>query len=588
MDNYTSSIKQYTICIVLLILFQTHASSFEYKKISSRSTHIDETSGIELRALSQNSINRELNSNAEITVQLLQNGSPLTNANVSWFVQQSLPSSNTQQGASFIINGATNVLEQTTQTDSNGQTSVTVFVGNVVSQFTVRAEASELLSGSLVKQEFQITAGLGAAINTGTPEQELANTLDSVCPELLSNQTGLSPEQQALLERCTELQNAIVNGQTEEAATALREISPEEVAVQSAVTSTISGQQMANIASRLSAVRRGSESISLGQFALKINDQVVPSYVLTELSNSLFSVDENQTEIPGLLSNRLGLFVNGNYSVGTRDNSNNEDGFEFDSYGLTFGGDYRLRRNSFVGVAIGLSKSEVNISNNGANLDANGKNIALYGSHYVTSQFYLDSTASFGNLQYDMKRNINYTLGGNQVQRVASSDTQGNITAISAGGGYELNDKALLLSLFAHMNYAKSKIDSFTETGGEELNLSIDEQKLENLSSSVGAQVSYAHSTRWAVLIPFLSFSWEHEFKNDANQINGRFANSNQTSNFTVNTEKLDANYFSSAQGISLVLPRGISTYFRFETIVGREFYAVNNFSFGGRWEVTF
>jgi len=587
MAHYLHKCKHF-FCCLLLLLFSSSILALENRQMSPRSSHIDEASGIELKRISSNTYNQELNTSIELVVELLQHNEPLVNANVSWFIDQTLASSNTQQGAYFVSNGATNLVEFTTQTDSNGQARVSVFIGNVISQFQIRAQASELLSGSFVSQEFQITAGVGAAINVGTPEQEIASTLDALCPLLQSNESSISTEQQALLNRCKELQTAIVQGQTLEAANALREISPEEVAIQSAVSSSFSGQQMSNIASRLSAVRKGSQSISLSMFSLRIKDYQLPSYLVKDFVKNVFAVNENESDVSSLLSNKVGIFLNGNVSIGTRNTSNNEDGFAFDSYGLTIGGDYRIKRNSFLGIAFGLSKSKVDISNNGGDLTANGKNIAVYASHYLNQQTYFDGVVSFGHNQYEMNRNIKFVLAGNPTDRTASSNTQGKLTAVSLGGGYELNDDALLMTFFARMNYSSSQIDRFTESGAEELNLIIEKQKMDNLNSSFGAQASYTHSTRWAVLIPFLSFSWEHEFKSEANQINGSFADSNLTSNFTVNTEKLDSNYFTSAQGISLVLPRGISAFFRFETLLGREFYTVNNFSFGGRWELNF
>ena len=59
------------------------------------------------------------------------------------------------------------------------------------------------------------------------------------------------------------------------------------------------------------------------------------------------------------------------------------------------------------------------------------------------------------------------------------------------------------------------------------------------------------------------------------------------SSTFKINVEKPDANYFSNFQGITMILPRGISAYFKWENILGKDYYTITNIMFGGRMELS-
>jgi uncharacterized protein YhjY with autotransporter beta-barrel domain len=363
-------------------------------------------------------------------------------------------------------------------------------------------------------------------------------------------------------------------------------MSPEEVAVQSTIGTNFSNQQISNISSRLSSIRRGTTGLSFNNLGFRLRGQSVPvNYML----NSLFAVDENQNMEPGgLLNNRLGVFANGNLSIGNRTPSTREDGFEFDSYGLTLGADYRIKSSTFLGAAIGISKSEVQISEKGGDMDATGLSLNLYGNHYIRDQWYIDGVIIVGSNQFDMQRNINFDLTGNAVNRTANSDTNGNQQGFSIGTGYETYDGALSGSFFGKLHYMRMNIDAFTETGAQELDLSIEKQSIDSISSSVGAQIQYTHSARWGILIPFIGLSWEHDFNNSAETITGAFANDKFNSTFNIKTENSDGNYFSNVQGITAVLPHGISLYVKMENILGKDFYKITNTSFGGRMELAF
>jgi len=583
-------IRRLYFVVILFGVFSPNLFAETYNsKIGTRDSHQDVSHSLLLEAISANNLSLELNTEKTLSVRLLANDLPLSSANVTWQITQT-NTANTSQSASFIIDGTDGSTLEVLATDDSGISEIILHSGEIAASYTITALATVNLSDSqsvvTLQQTFKIVAGIQESIIVETPEYQMAVSFSNLCPQLQEDIGELNSQQLALLDRCNEIQQAISEGKSLEVSRVLREISPEELAVQSQVGSNFTNQQISNIASRLGAVRKGTSTTSFSQLGFRYKGQAIP---LNYMLNSLLSAVESDSSLPGgLLGNRLGLFANGNLSLGERSATAREDGFEFDNYGLTLGADYRVKRSTFIGAALGISKSEVAISNKGGDMDTTGLSLNIYGSHYVNDRFYVDGVLNLGNNQYEMKRHINYTLSGNNVSRTASSDTNGLQNGISAGGGYEFNDGALSATVFGNINYTNVNIDGFTETGAQELNLKIQKQNFDSLTSSVGAQLSYTHSARWGIIIPFIGFTWEHEYSGESDTISGAFVDDQYDSSFDISTEKADSNYFTNVQGISFVLPRGVSAYIRMENILGKDFYSISNLSFGGRFELAF
>ena len=559
-------------------------------KVSNRTSHSDEATGFILDASSSINITTELNSDNTLSVKLSDPNGPIQSTNINWTIIQPNTSLRDSQGAFFNVNSDSANLEIVQATDINGISSVSLNTGEITDVFQVTATANINLPTETtisLTQTFHINTGLTASVVEDTPEQSIATTFDSLCPQLQDNSASLDELQQGLLSLCNQLESTSASGDNEKVSTILREISPEEVATQASVGAGFTNQQISNIASRISAVRKGVSSVSLGQLSFRLNGINMPGSVLNQaLMSSLTKEDESSSEIPGLFSNRFGLFMNGSVSLGDRDPTSQEDGFDYNSYGLTFGSDYRINNLSFAGLALGISNSNVDLNNNGGDLSVNGLSLSAYGNHYFAEQYYIEAVLNFGYNNYDMNRRID--LQNNTPIRTAKSDTSSFQNGFSLGGGYEMYDGPLSANFYGRFNYVKTGIDSFSETGAQELNIAIKSQDVDSLVSSFGVQLNYTHSTQWGVLIPFLWASWEHEYLNKSYNINGSFVNDQFDTAFSIKTESPDRNYFTSGQGISAVFPHGLSAYFRFETVLGRENVHANNIAFGGRYELQF
>ncbi len=415
----------------------------------------------------------------------------------------------------------------------------------------------------------------GARVDT--LEISITDTLNDIC-SIPSNSTSL------LAGRCNELALA----SEEERQLALREIAPEEIATQNKAGDTQALNQLRGIGKRLSALRAGSRGVSLNNFSFNINQQKISA---NDIGQVFFNQENYQalTENFGLLSRKLGIFVSGNIGNGSRVTTKKEDGFNYDTQGVTIGADYRLSNQLIFGIASAFAKTELDISDNGGKLDVTGISFITYGTYYLNDKLFFDVIFTVSKNDFDTIRNINYTAAGNTINAVANSNASSQLNALSIGGGYSIiENRGFNVLALGNFDYLASRIDAYAETGANELNLNIDDRDFSSALASMGLQFSYPFSQRWGVVVPQLNVSWEYDLSPGSDVIKGSFANDVTGKSFEFNTDEADNNYFRTEIGASFILPGGLNAFILYETILQKTYTKNNNLSFGGRYELAF
>ncbi len=240
----------------------------------------------------------------------------------------------------------------------------------------------------------------------------------------------------------------------------------------------------------------------------------------------------------------------------------------------------------------------------GGNLDSELYDVSIYGSYYVSDKFYIEGIASFGWNDYDTDRSIIYSIPGmithdpgggtlitTNINQTSRGDPDGTQLSLSIGSGYDFNMDEFTFGPYGRVNFIDAHIDGFQEeidnTGpGNQLNLDIDGQDVETLTTVLGFQASYAISTRWAVLTPQTRLEWEHEYENDERNIDARFVNDPSGATFSVRTDSPDRNFFNTGVGIAATFTGGRSAFIYYETILGLDDVTSHNIEFGVRFEL--
>lgn len=472
--------------------------------------------------------------------------------------------------------------------------------GDVEYSYTVPGNT---VSGTILKDTITLTDSLGRSSQVDVeisvsplsgipgltkPEQAVAGALDKICPELANLDRPLTAGEQDLLNRCTEMQ-LDSRSDAQGVKTALGQLSNQQASAAGTLITQTKDIQLNNLEKRLSDLRSGAKGISVQGLAFNLDGQAVPASLFADAMAQNRGTGAAGADSPELLD-RLGVFISGSIDFGDKDGTSNEFGFDFDTGGITAGVDYWFTKQLNLGAAIGYTDTGIDYDSNGGSLDTDGWSFSLYGNYNITNNFYVDGIFNYGALNYDSTRRISYDLSteidrSDPVNRKAKADYDGDQYSFSFGTGYNIYHNAWTFNLFGIFNYTRANINDYTEKGADGLDLRVDDQTIKSLTTTLGSQVSYSISTSFGVLIPELSFDWEHEFEDDARTISNVFVNDPGGNVFDIPTDRPDRNYFHLSPGISAIFPNGVSVFLDYEVTLGREDITENVFTGGIRFE---
>lgn len=393
-----------------------------------------------------------------------------------------------------------------------------------------------------------------------------------------------------LQEDCNALIQAAESGDSG-TSKALLEITPERAVKASGVNQQAGLTQLTNSTSRIVALRNGASGFSVEGLALNINDQILSGKHLSSLINAGDTGGAAGSE-EGLFGSRWGGFITGTIVSGDKDGTSLESGLDFDTSGIMAGVDYRFSDQFVLGGAIGYTKTDTDLDNDGGDLDSDGYSLTAYGTYYIKDSYFIDFSASYGENNFDQKRRLSYQL---QNQGVTTQDAKarydGDILTLYVAGGYDFNTGGWTLGPRLSLEYIDTDIDSFTEKmsnpngTGAGWATHMEDSDQQWLTLKLGGKVSYAHSTSWGVLTPYAGVDWLHEFKDDAQVINGNFVEDPGSMSFSIYTEDPDEDYFQLTLGVSAVLPGGIIGYVNYDTILSNDLWDRDTVNAGIRME---
>jgi outer membrane lipase/esterase len=358
-----------------------------------------------------------------------------------------------------------------------------------------------------------------------------------------------------------------------EAVAALTSITANQATLSLSSSRASLSTQLRNLLARLVALRGGAAGISLQGLTI----------------GGGASADQGPQFALG--DGRLGVFVNGAISTGDKDPTENEEGFDFDAWGITAGIDYRFRDNLIAGIAGGYSENDTDIDNSGGSLDTDGYSISLYGTYYHDGGAYADAVLTYGHNDYDQKRNIRYSIDDYVVDQTASADYNGSQWSGAVGVGYDIPKGPWTFGPVVRLQYVSADVDGYSEemsdpdAPGGGWAASLDDMDQESFTTTIGGNVSRAVSTQWGVLLPQLHLSWVHEFKDDAISVNGTFIQDPTNSAFDIQSDNPDSDYFNARLGISAQFAHGNSAFLFYNKVFGYNDLDLDSFGAGVRLE---
>jgi len=374
----------------------------------------------------------------------------------------------------------------------------------------------------------------------------------------------------------------------DELAASLQEIATEEFAATESMANEISNSRMSPVMSRLVELRGGATGFSVAGLlpGLSTESLATNGWATSSGMSGGGAGDDNT-------GRSLSGFINGSYGTGDRDATRRADGFEFDSYDVMVGLDYRLGSDLVLGAAINYydidSDFDKTATVSGGGVDADGWGVSVYATWYQDN-FYFDAIAGYAQSDYDVERSIlipNNNVGGSSITETAKGSPESTDYSFSMGAGYNINRGALDFGPYFRASYSNVDMDGYQEKGAETsgLNLRVKGEEWESLTTVLGAQFSYAISRDFGVLLPNARFGWVHQFENDAVEMTAVYVDDPRGNILRATSDDADEDYAELSLGFSTVYRGGMQAFFNYETLLGFDDLSSHLFTIGMRSE---
>jgi outer membrane autotransporter protein len=407
--------------------------------------------------------------------------------------------------------------------------------------------------------------------------------------EVISNTCSSDSISDRMQEDCDAVVEAAIQGD-QNTASALRQITP-EIATKANFTIRRGGErQVRNLGSRISALRAGVRGLSFQDLDWRIDDQSLSVALLMDAYEYGRQSGAGASADNALLTSKLGVFVTGSIGTGKKNETDKESGFDFDTYGLTIGADYRITQQFVLGSALGYIDAQTELDNNAGDLDTQGYSLSFYGTYYHAQNYFLDFAATYGSNNFDQKRRIDYQLNGlADVSQDLSADYDGDLYSLFVGSGYEFNRGEWAFGPRFDLEYLRSNVDEFTEEAsypnedGGGWATRVSDTKQTWLTFNFGGKVTYTYSAPWGVMLPYARLDWLHEFKDDAQTNTAYFVDDLNGNAIEITTDDPDRDYMRLRIGTSMQFKNGIAGFIDYDTLLANSQWSHHNISLGMR-----
>ena len=290
---------------------------------------------------------------------------------------------------------------------------------------------------------------------------------------------------------------------------AFTEISPIQQTAVAMTSLNVSRANFGTLENRLSAVRSGSNGLSLSQFNLI--DQNIPAASLiagTDLPTNVKAF----TPAP---DNRWGFFAAADGDFGDINGGSLSPDSSYHGAGFTLGSDYRVTPALALGFAAGYDWNKTDFDNSGSNVVANSIRFGPYATWKDKTGDWIDGTLGGAYHWYESARD---TIGG-----MADSHSNGTEFDTSLKYGHDFQAGAWTLTPTFGFDYLHLNIGDYTESGSL-APLTVDEQNADSFRSNLGGTVAHAFQWKGVAWNPYVQAGWAHEFLDAADAVSARFA----------------------------------------------------------------
>jgi uncharacterized protein with beta-barrel porin domain len=348
-------------------------------------------------------------------------------------------------------------------------------------------------------------------------------------------------------------------------ATGLQAIAPVQANAQKQISTEASKTSL--IGARLLSVRGGARGLVVGlngEEAKPANGAVTKGTSLDGASGGAAGADD--------IDGPWGGFVNVAYSWGNVDQTTLQDPYNYGSFNVLAGADYRVNDSFVVGAAFSYSDTHSDYDNGLGKVKAATAGVIGYATYYV-NEMYVDALLAYGSVDYDTTRNIvipSNNPAAAPINASATATPKGQQWSASIGVGRNYATGTYTVTPSARLGYIWVKNKAFSESEPVDgLGLAVNERTIRSLQSALGARVSTVMNTSTGVFGPYFSAHWMHEFENDAPSILSKYVADPTNQFFAIPTANPTRNYAVLALGSTATFPNSLSGFLQLSAAVG-------------------
>ena len=228
--------------------------------------------------------------------------------------------------------------------------------------------------------------------------------------------------------------------------------------------------------------------------------------------------------------------------------------------GLVAGLDYRFSDSFVLGATLGQTKNDATFLNSAGSLKTSNNTFSMYGTWVPSENSSVDGYLGYGKINFDSDRRVEF----GPISGTTSGSTAGQQILAGISASYQKDIGRFNLAPFLNLDYIRTSINGYNETGTTSLELHYSDRITNSLTSSLGARVSTSYGYDWGTLQPLARLAAVHEFQNNAKQISNELVITPGTG-FTVSTDAPDRNYLDLGLGMSAALNGGTQLFIDYD-----------------------
>jgi hypothetical protein len=217
--------------------------------------------------------------------------------------------------------------------------------------------------------------------------------------------------------------------------------------------------------------------------------------------------DPGQTT-PAKLVGPNGVWMAGSMRFGQRDAQSGRPSYDFRSEGITMGMDHRFGDSFAAGVAFGYGHDRQDVGDNGSRISASAKSVALYGSHKVGENFFVDWLGGYQWLDFGLRRYATPT------HLMVDSDRSGHQWFGSISAVADWRSPAWRFAPYLRLDTTRGTLGAYAESSGSLFDLAYLDQSVDYTSMSVGARYErYIQIGRSGHLAPRVRLEYQYDIE---------------------------------------------------------------------------